>query len=39
LIAADEYDIEYMMQKISETYDRAGFKVNFAKTKYLFVGD
>jgi hypothetical protein len=39
LIAADEYDIEYMMRKISETYDRAGLKVNVAKTKYLVVGD
>jgi hypothetical protein len=28
-----------MMRKISETYDRAGLKVNFAKTKYLLVGD
>jgi hypothetical protein len=39
LTAADEYDTEYMMRKISETYDRAGLKVNFAKTKYLVVGD
>jgi hypothetical protein len=28
-----------MMRKISETCDRAGLKVNFAKTKYLVVGD
>jgi hypothetical protein len=34
LITANEYDIEYMMRKISESYDRAGLKVNFAKTKY-----
>ena len=39
LMAADEYDIEYMMRTISENYDRAGLKVNFAKTKYLVVGD
>jgi hypothetical protein len=38
LTAADEYDIEYMMQKISETYNRAGLKVNFAETRYLVVG-
>jgi hypothetical protein len=28
-----------MMANIAETYDRAGLKVNFAKTKYLVVGD
>jgi hypothetical protein len=28
-----------MMRKISETYDRASLKVNFAKVKYLVVGD
>ena len=39
LIAADEYDMEYKMRKISETYDRHGLKVNFAKTKYLVVED
>ena len=39
MIAADEYDTEYMMRKISETYDRPGLKVNFAKTKYLVVED
>lgn len=27
------------MRKISETYDRASLKVNFAKVKYLVVGD
>jgi hypothetical protein len=31
--------MEYKMRKISETYDRPGLKLNFAKTKYLVVED
>jgi len=38
VLAADEYDIHYMMRKLEETYSSAGLKINFDKTKHLVVG-
>lgn len=39
ITASDAYDIEYMMRKLVEAYEKAGPKVNFDKTKYMVVGE
>lgn len=38
IMANDDYDIEYMIRKLSEVYTTAGLKINFSKTKYLVIG-
>lgn len=38
VVANDECDIEYMVRKLQEIYERAELKTNYAKTKYLVVG-
>jgi hypothetical protein len=38
VIALDEDDSNYMMRKLTETYEKWGLKINFDKTKYLVIG-
>lgn len=38
IMAGDEYDIEYMMRKLADTYEANGLKINYKKTKYLVIG-
>lgn len=37
LIARDEYDTDYMMRKLCESYGKAGLSVNLSKTKFMVI--
>lgn len=39
VIAEDEQDLNYMVRKLQEEYERAGLKINFNKCEYLIVGN
>lgn len=38
VIASDGDDINYMMKKLTETYEEWDFKLNFDKTKFPVIG-
>ena len=38
VIAGDEFDTQYLMRKLTETFEKWGLKINYDKTKYLVAG-
>jgi len=39
VLAGDKEDLEYMMRKLKETYEKWGLDMNLNKTKYLCIGE
>ena len=39
VLAADKEDLEYMMRKLKETYEKWNRDMNLNKTKFLFTGE
>lgn len=37
-MTSDDYDIDFMLRKLNDAYEKAGFRINVSKIKYLVVG-